>query len=80
MLFDTFDIPFEASTLQLALGLGLGLIFGIAAQVSRFCLRSSLIAKPTERNPALATWITALAVALAATSLLIAAGSIDGLE
>ena len=67
MLFDLYDLPFDGQAAHLYLGLGLGLLFGIAAQISRFCLRRGLVAGP-DRAPALGTWLTALATAIAVTS------------
>ncbi len=76
MLFELYDLPFDAQGAQLLLGLALGLAFGIAAQISRFCLRRGLVAGP-DRAPALGTWAAALATAIAATSVAIWAGWVD---
>jgi uncharacterized membrane protein YedE/YeeE len=76
MLFELYELPFDAQGAHLLLGLALGLIFGIAAQISRFCLRRGLVAGP-DRAPALGTWAGALATAIAATSAVIWAGWID---
>ena len=76
MLFDLYELPFDAQTAHLLLGLALGLGFGIAAQISRFCLRRGLVAGP-DRKPALGTWLTALATAIAGTTMAGLAGWID---
>lgn len=76
MLFELYELPFSAQTAHLLLGLALGLAFGVAAQISRFCLRRGLVAGK-DRGPALGTWLAALAVAIAATTLVIALGWVD---
>lgn len=76
MLFDLYDLPFDVQGAHLLLGLALGALFGIAAQISRFCLRRGLVAGP-DRAPALGTWAAALATAIAATSAATWAGWID---
>lgn len=76
MLFELYELPVSAQTTQLLLGLLLGLVFGIAAQISRFCLRRGLVTGP-DRRPALGTWLTALAGAIAATTVVSALGWVD---
>ncbi len=76
MLFELYDLPFDAQGARLLLGLVMGLVFGVAAQVSRFCLRRGLVSGPT-RAPALGTWAAALATAIAATSVAIWTGFVD---
>lgn len=76
MLFEYYDLPFSVQTSHLLLGLVLGLGFGAAAQISRFCLRRGLVAGP-DRRTALGTWLSALAAAVAATSLVIWFGLVD---
>ncbi len=76
MLFDLYDMPFDVQGAHLILGLALGLVFGVAAQISRFCLRRGLVAGPG-RAHALGTWAAALATAIAATSAATWAGLID---
>ena len=49
---------------QLLFGLGLGLLFGIAAQVSRFCLRRSVAGEDGADRAGLAVWLLALATAI----------------
>ena len=76
MLFELYDLPFDVQGAHLLLGLTLGLIFGVAAQISRFCLRRGVVAGP-DRAPALGTWTAALATAIVATTFATWAGWID---
>ncbi len=64
MLFELYDLGLEARTLHLLAGLGLGLIFGSAAQMSRFCLRRAVAGPREERGSAGAVWLTGLATAI----------------
>ncbi len=71
------DLGFETLTApQAAIWLGaiLGLGFGVLAQITRFCLRRALAGDPGERRPALAVWLTALAVAVIGTQIVVAQG------
>lgn len=63
MLLETFDTELP---IQLLLGLGLGLIFGVAAQITRFCLRRAVAGEDGPDRSALAVWLLALAVAVGA--------------
>jgi uncharacterized protein len=74
--FETLT-PREASVI---LGLAIGLLFGILAEVTRFCLRRGLVGPKAERRPALALWAIALATAIIGTQAATAAGwiSFDG--
>lgn len=65
-----------AALLALA-GAVLGLIFGAAAQISRFCLRRALAGDPSERADAAGVWAAALLTALLGVQAAIAAGLID---
>ena len=64
MLLETYDWGLEARTLQLLFGLGLGLVFGVAAQISRFCLRRAVAVDSEDRGSAGAVWLTAFATAI----------------
>ena len=77
MLLERFDFGLDARTLQILFALALGLVFGIAAQISRFCLRRAIAAKPLERGQAAAVWMTALAAAIAGFQIAQIAGWID---
>jgi uncharacterized membrane protein YedE/YeeE len=71
--FETLT-PREASVI---LGLGIGLLFGALAEITRFCLRRGLVGTPEERKPALALWLTALATAILGSQGAVAMGWID---
>ncbi len=55
----------------------LGLLFGLLAQRTRFCLRRGLVGPSDERRDALGTWLMALAVATVGTGALIVSGFVD---
>ena len=61
--FETLTAP-EAA---IYFGLGLGVLFGVLAEITRFCLRRGLVGSPAERRPALGVWLTALAFAILGT-------------
>jgi len=42
MLFDLYDIPFEAQAVYLLFGGVLGVLFGALALLTRFCLRQAV--------------------------------------
>ena len=60
MLLETLDTGLEARTLHVIAGLILGLVFGAAAQISRFCLRRAVAGDTAERGSAAAIWATAI--------------------
>ena len=64
MLLELYDWGLEARTLQVIAGLILGLVFGAAAQATRFCLRRAVAGEPGERGSAAAIWVTAFAAAI----------------
>lgn len=66
--------PLQAS---LVFGVVLGAVFGFLAQRSGFCLRRALVGNPAERSSAAATWLVALAVAIAGTTAVVSSGMID---
>jgi uncharacterized membrane protein YedE/YeeE len=68
--FETLTAPQAA----IILGALLGLLFGALAQVTRFCLRRSLVGPAAERRPALGVWLAALAAAVIGTQVAVAAG------
>ena len=77
MLLDIVDFGLEGRTLHLIAGAILGLVFGVAAQISRFCLRRAVAGPVEERGSAGAVWLTALATAILAFALASAAGLVD---
>ena len=56
---------------SVVLGLLLGLVFGVLAQISRFCLRRGLVGSGVDRADALGVWLVALAVAVFGTQILV---------
>ncbi|MEM9344289.1 MAG: YeeE/YedE family protein [Pseudomonadota bacterium] len=80
MLLELYDFGLEARTLHIAAGLLLGLVFGIAAQITRFCLRRAVAGDASERGAAGAVWLTALATAILAYVIASGAGfvTLDG--
>ena len=64
MLLELYDLGIETRSLHLIFGVIIGLVFGVAAQISRFCLRRAVAGDETERGTAGAVWITALATAV----------------
>ena len=65
MLLELYDFGIETRSLHLLAGLALGLLFGVAAQISRFCLRRAVAGPQTERASAGAVWLFALVAAIA---------------
>lgn len=66
MFLESLDFGLDARQLQLLFALCLGVIFGIAAQISRFCLRRAIAGSASERGTASAVWVAALASAVIA--------------
>lgn len=64
MLLELFDLGLEPRTLQLIAGALIGLMFGIAAQISRFCIRRAISGPQDARAPAAAVWLSALIVGI----------------
>ncbi|GGE50386.1 YeeE/YedE family protein [Actibacterium pelagium] len=64
MLLEQYDWGLEARTLQIIFALVLGVVLGIAAQISRFCLRRAVDRNSSDRGQAGAVWLTALATAI----------------
>ena len=77
MLYELYDIEMSPVSASVILGLVLGLVFGAAAQISRFCLRRGVVGPKPERTAALGTWLTALAAAILGTQLLVGGGYLD---
>ena len=69
------SLGFESLTAPQAavwFALGLGVVFGALAQVTRFCLRRALVGE--DRRQAAGVWLTALAVAVLGTQAAVAQG------
>lgn len=77
MLLDSLPFDLPAQTLHLLLGALLGLTFGVAAQISRFCLRRAVAGENGVDNSALSVWLVALAVAIGGMSLASGTGFAD---
>lgn len=77
MLLEIYEGSLDPRMLQVLFGLALGLVFGIAAQISRFCLRRSVSFDSSDRGQAGAVWVTAFAVALVGFQVAQSAGLID---
>ena len=77
MLLELFDWGLDARTLQVIFGLAIGVLFGIAAQISRFCLRRAIAGRAEERGSAGATWVVALASAIVGFLVASAWGYVD---
>ena len=77
MLLESLDLGVEPRTLHLIAGLLLGLVFGVAAQISRFCLRRAVAGDSAERGSAAAVWVSGFAAALIGFALAGYAGLVD---
>ncbi len=77
-MFETFG--FETLTAPQAavwFGLGLGVLFGVFAEITRFCLRRTIAAEGSERRQAAGVWANALAAAIAGTQIAVFSGLVD---
>ena len=77
MLLEQYDWGLDARTLQILFALGLGVLLGAAAQITRFCLRRAVAPDAADRGQAGAVWVTALAVAITGFVIASAAGYVD---
>lgn len=69
------SLGFESLTAPQAavfFGLGLGALFGVLAQITRFCLRRAVVGE--DRRAAAGVWLTALATAIIGTQAAVALG------
>lgn len=66
--FETLTAPQVA----VFFGLGLGVLFGVLAQITRFCLRRAVVGE--DRRSAAGVWLTALAIALLGTQAAVSLG------
>lgn len=74
------DLGFEILTAQQAavwFGLGVGIVFGVLAELTRFCLRRGLVGEGPERRAALGVWLSAFALAILGTQAAVWAGWIS---
>jgi len=63
MLLEAMEFDGNVRLLHIALGALIGLLFGAAAQISRFCIRRALVGGDESKSAA-AVWATALATAI----------------
>lgn len=79
-MFETLALDMSPRAASMWFGLGLGVIFGAVALLTRFCLRRALVGPAEERASARGVWALALAVALLGTQAVVATGllSFDG--
>lgn len=77
MLLEQYDFGIDPRTLHLVLGALLGAVFGIAAQISRFCLRRAVAGDASERHSAAGVWLAGLAVAIIAVQVATLSGFVN---
>lgn len=77
MLFEMFDTEITPMFAAVLFGGLLGLVFGAAAQISRFCLRRGIVGQGADRASALGAWLTALLVAILGTQTAAWLGYVD---
>lgn len=77
MLLEHIDTSLEPRALHLMAGILLGLVFGAAAQASRFCLRRAIAGSADERGSAGAVWLAALTSAILGFAVMAASGLIE---
>mgnify|MGYP002622161976 CR=1 FL=1 len=77
MLFEMYDIEITPMAAAVIFGGLLGVVFGAAAQISRFCLRRGVVGQGAERASALGVWLTALLVAILGTQGAVWLGYVD---
>lgn len=76
-MFETLALDMTPRAASLWFGLGVGLVFGGLAFLTRFCLRRALIAPEGERAEARGVWAMALLVAVLGTQGAVAAGLVS---
>ena len=70
-----FEVPVQ--TVHVIYGLILGLVFGIAAQISKFCLRRAVAGEEGGDRSAAAVWLMALATAIGGFTVAQSYGFVD---
>lgn len=76
MFEDLGFVDMTAKQASVWFGLGLGVLFGILAEASRFCFRRGIVQSP-DRAQAQGIWLTGFAVAILATQLAVFLGWVD---
>lgn len=79
-MFETLALDMSPRAASLWFGLGLGVVFGAVALLTRFCLRRALVGPTHERASARGVWALALAVALIGTQAAVAVGWVSFAE
>ncbi|MDE0521853.1 MAG: YeeE/YedE family protein [Boseongicola sp.] len=77
MLFELYDTEINPGFASCLLGVLIGLAFGVAAQLSRFCLRRSVVEFTVGQFPAFGVWLMAFSVALLGTQALVLDGQMS---
>lgn len=77
MLFELYDVEITPVVASVIFGGLIGLVFGAAAQISRFCLRRGIAGHDGERSRALGVWMTALLVAVVGTQVVTLSGFVS---
>ncbi|MFN3207550.1 MAG: YeeE/YedE family protein [Roseovarius sp.] len=77
MLLETLPFELPPQAIHLLLGALLGLAFGVAAQISRFCLRRAIAGDGGVDQAALSVWLLALATAIGAVAVARGMGLLD---
>ncbi|MDE0695606.1 MAG: YeeE/YedE family protein [Boseongicola sp.] len=80
MLYELYDTEINPVFASCLLGVLIGLAFGVAAQLSRFCLRRSVVEFTVGQFPAFGVWLMAFLVALLGTQALILEGQTSFVE
>lgn len=75
-MFESFGFDeTTAKQISVLFALGLGLVFGVLAQRTKFCFRRALVGE--DRRGAMGVWMMALAASIIGTQAAVAAGLID---
>ncbi len=80
MLYELYDIEINPVFASCLLGILIGLAFGVAAQMSRFCLRRSVVEFTVGHFPAFGVWLMAFLVAMLGTQVLVLDGQLSFVE
>ena len=80
MLYELYDTEINPVFASCLLGVLIGLAFGVAAQLSRFCLRRSVVEFTLGQFPAFGVWLMAFLVAMLGTQALVLDGHMSFAE
>jgi uncharacterized membrane protein YedE/YeeE len=76
-MYESLGLSIPAPQAAVLFGLGLGVLFGALAQITRFCLRRAVAGDADERRPAGGVWALALATAILGVQAAVALGWIS---